>query len=96
METRKHRFRPRYVVAPGAAIHLTLEAVAMPHADAARRLGVSDEHLAHMIGGEVPIDPEMAKRLEVVLEIPVRFWVSAQATYDELKDKLQRRASCSS
>ena len=79
---------------PGAAIRLTLEAIAMSRAEAAERLGVSEECLARMIRGEVPIDPEMAQRLEVVLEIPTRSWVSAQAYYDELKSKLERRASC--
>lgn len=96
MPTSKHPYDPNYAVPPGAAIRLTLEAIAMSRAEAAERLGVGEECLARMIDGEVPIHPEMARRLEIVLQIPVRFWASAQATYDELKDKLQRRASSTS
>ena len=96
MPTRKHSYDPNYAIPPGATIAAELDFIAVSRAEAAGRLGVSEEHLARMIRGDVAIDPEMAQRLEVLLEIPVRFWVSAQAYYDELKSKLEREASCSS
>ncbi len=92
MTERKHAFDPAWAVPPGAAIRMTLEAVGMSQADAATRLGISEKHLSRIINGEARVTPDVAVKLEIVLEIPTRFWASAQAYYDELKAKIEQRA----
>jgi addiction module HigA family antidote len=49
---------------------------------AAEALGVSRKHVSAIVNGRVPVTPDMAMRLAVVLATEAQLWVNLQAQYD--------------
>lgn len=77
--------RSRSIVAtpPGATIKEQLIDKGMAQKELASRLGMSEKHVSRLINGEVQLTPEVARRLEMVLGIPARFWNNLESIYRE-------------
>ena len=75
--------RPNYATPPGANIADALAERGMAQGDLAARLDVHDSVLSDLIHGRRPITPETARGLELVLGIPMAFWLRAEARYRE-------------
>ena len=74
---------------PGATIKEQLLDRSMTQKELAYRLDVSQKHLSKLINGEVRLTPEMAIRLETVLNIPASFWNNLESIYREKLLKVQ-------
>ena len=68
---------------PGATIKEQLEMRGMSQKEFAKRMGMSEKHISHLINGDVQLTQEAAFRLEMVLGLPVRFWNNLEAIYRE-------------
>lgn len=68
---------------PGVTIREQLENRGMRQNEFAKRMGMTEKHISHLINGEVRLTPDVALRLELVLGIPARVWNNLEATYQE-------------
>ena len=68
---------------PGATIKEQLLDRGMTQKEFAIRLDVSEKHLSKLINGDVCLTPEMAIKLETVLNIPASFWNNLESLYRE-------------
>ena len=75
--------RPGYAVPPGANIADAIAERVLKQADIAARLGIQEPTLSDFIRGKRAITPETARGLELVLGIPMAFWLRAEARYRE-------------
>ena len=71
---------------PGATIKEQLNDRGMTYRNFAARMGVSNEYVHKLISGEVPLTPETAVRLEMVLGVPARFLNNLEAIYRKKKE----------
>ncbi|NDC79119.1 MAG: helix-turn-helix domain-containing protein, partial [Chitinophagia bacterium] len=55
----------------------------LKQAEVAARLGIHAPVLSDLIHGKRSITPETARSLELVLGIPMAFWLKAEARYRE-------------
>lgn len=67
---------------PGATIKELLEDRGMTQKEFATRMAISEKHLSNLINGEVRLTPDMAERLELVLNVPAKFWNNLEAIYE--------------
>ncbi len=74
---------------PGATIKEQLEERNMSQKEFATRMGMSEKHVSKLINGEVILTPETAYKLEMVLEVPAKFWNGLEALYRELEVKVK-------
>ena len=77
------RSRSYIATPPGATIREQLDDRGMSQKEFAVRMDMSEKHISRLIHGEVQLTPEVAVRLEMVLEIPARFWNNLEAIYRE-------------
>lgn len=75
--------RPNYTVPPGANIADAISERGLKQADVAARLDIQESVLSDLIRGKRAITPETARGLELVLGIPMAFWLKAEARYRE-------------
>ena len=68
---------------PGATIKEQLNVRGMSQKEFAARMNISEKHISQLINGEVQLTPETAVRLEMVLDVPARFWNNLEAIYRE-------------
>ena len=68
---------------PGATIKEQLNVKGMSQKEFAARMNISEKHISQLINGEVQLTPETAVRLEMVLDVPARFWNNLEAIYRE-------------
>ena len=68
---------------PGATIKEQLNVRGMSQKEFAARMNISEKHISQLIKGEVQLTPETAVRLEMVLDVPARFWNNLEAIYRE-------------
>ena len=76
-------YAPDYVSPPGETLADVLEERSMTQADLARRAGLSKKTVNQIVKGKDPITPETALKLERVLGIPARFWLTREQHYRE-------------
>lgn len=81
--------RPNYAVPPGAHIADAIAERGLKQADVAARLGIHAPVLSDLIHGKRPITPETARALELVLGIPMAFWLKAEARYREHRSRIE-------
>lgn len=81
--TGRRAFAPNYAVAPGATIAEALAEKGMSQRDLAARLDVPEPIVSDLIAGKRSITAEIARGLELVLGIPMQFWLRAEAKYRE-------------
>lgn len=74
-------YEPDYAVRPGAALEERMAIRGLSTTELARRCGMSETLISGIISGDTPIDSEMARRLERVLELDFRIWLGIEANY---------------
>jgi addiction module HigA family antidote len=75
---------------PGDTIQETIDYINMSQRELAERLGYPTNKLNQLIKGEISLTPDMARKLENVLGIPVRTWLELERMFQE--EKLQIEA----
>ena len=78
-----------YAVGPCEYIAEWLEEEDLSQAELARRMGVSDSHVADLLSG-APVTSHSARQLEIGTGIPLKFWVGIEVQY---RADLQRLGS---
>lgn len=78
-----------YASPPGETIREQLAMRRMTQKEFARRMDMTDKHISHLLNGKVHLTKEMAYRLEMVLGVPVSFWLNLDALYQENLIKLE-------
>ena len=85
----RSRSRTYIATPPGATIREQLEDRGMSQKEFAARMAMSEKHISHLINGSVQLTPEVANRLEMVLDIPASFWNNLEAIYREKLAKVE-------
>lgn len=76
-------YKPIYISPPGDTLLETLEERNLPIADFAERMNEPLKAIQEIIVGEALITPELALKLEQVLNIPATFWNNRERNYRE-------------
>lgn len=74
---------------PGATIKELLEDRSMKQKEFACRMGFSEKHISKLINGDVHLTPDVAEKLELVLNVPAKFWNNLEAIYQEKLAKVR-------
>lgn len=80
-------------IPPGVTIKEQLNERGMKQREFATRMGMSEKHISKLINGEVQLTMETARRLEMVLGVPARFWFNLEAIYREDIAKIEEEHS---
>ena len=83
------RSRSYIAIPPGATIKEQLNDRGMSQKEFAARMDMSEKHISKLINGEVQLTPEVSVRLEVVLDVPAKFWNNLEAIYREKLIKVE-------
>lgn len=78
-------FSPDWVVSPGSLIQREINAGGFSQADVASRANISAKHLNQILKGHVPLTPEVAISLELVLNAPAEIWLRMDVTWQAAK-----------
>ncbi len=76
-------FFGRHQSSVGASLRDAMEQMSMTPASLAVGLDMTVQSLDRIFNGEEAISPETAARLEMVMDIPARFWNSLQTHYTD-------------
>ena len=68
---------------PGETLREQLEDRGISQKELARRTGLSEKHVSHLVNGDVMLTARTALLLEAALGIPAGFWLRLEATYRE-------------
>lgn len=77
------RSRSYIATPPGATIKEQLNDRDMSQKEFAARMDMSEKHISKLINGDVQLTPDTALRLEMVLNVPAKFWNNLEAIYRE-------------
>jgi addiction module HigA family antidote len=88
-----NEYMPDEVSSPGESLADVLEERGMLHAELARKMGTSAQIIHAILNGNAPITQEIATKLEMVLEIPARFWMNRQEQYQASMTRKQKTHS---
>jgi HTH-type transcriptional regulator / antitoxin HigA len=85
-------YKPDRVSPPGETVLETAALLGLQDADIAKGLECSEEFVAAIASGDQAITPDIALKLENLLNVPARFWVSREAQYrtSRLRDGKRR------
>lgn len=86
-----YKFDPDYAVSPGETLREVMVSNNMTQKELAERTELTVQSLNRIFKGEQPITYETASRLELVTDIPARFWNNLEALYREQLAKLKER-----
>lgn len=81
-------YQPLYISPTGDTLLETLEERNLPIADFAERMNEPLKVIQDIIVGEALITPELALKLEQVLNIPATFWNNRERNYRETLARL--------
>lgn len=76
-------------IPPGATIKEQITERGMSQKEFAARMEVSEKHISKLINGEVQLTVDMARRLELVLGVPLQFWCNLETIYREKLAKVE-------
>lgn len=79
----QNQYQPDYAIAPGAVVDEHREAAGMTQMELAQRMGFSTKHVNRLLGGQEPVTPETALKLEAVFGLPARVWLTLESRYRE-------------
>jgi addiction module antidote protein, HigA family len=68
---------------PGDTIQETINAMGMRQNELAERMGKTESKINNIIKGKEPITVSTALKLELVLGIPAKFWLTRETNYRE-------------
>lgn len=88
MAIKHEKYTPDYIFTPGDILEEYLEAFNMTQAELASRCEVTAKTINEIIAGKSALTPNLALKLEKVLNRPAQFWNNLETLY---KDKLARR-----
>ena len=77
---RSHSF---IAIPPGVTIKEKLHDRGLNQKEFAIRMNMSEKHISRLINGEVQLTQDVARRLELVLGMPAKFWNNLEAIYRE-------------
>ncbi len=75
--------RTYIAVPPGETIKEQLADRKMTQKEFALRMNLSEKHVSHLLNGTVQLTPEVAYKLEMVLDVPASFWSNLEMIYRE-------------
>lgn len=78
---KRFMFEPDYAVPPGETLEEVMEYFQVGQKDFAKRLELTEQALIGIFEGEVSISKSLAKRLELVTDVPARFWNNLERQY---------------
>lgn len=81
--TTMRKSRTYIAIPPGTTIKEQLLDRGMRQKEFAARMGMSEKHISKLINGEVQLTIEVARKLEMVLDVPTQFWCNLEAVYRE-------------
>lgn len=87
--SKKHEFKPDYVVLPGESIKEMIDYMGLTQKDFARRLEISEQSLIRILQGKQPITHETALKLELVTGVSNEFWIAREANYQKHLARLE-------
>ncbi len=88
MTTKYEKYVPGYIFTPGDVLGEYLENFDMTQVELANRCGVTSKTINEIIAGKASLTPNLALKLEKVLNRPAQFWNNLETLY---KDKLGRQ-----
>ena len=74
---------------PGETLREQLETMGITQRELARRTGLSEKHISHLVNGDVLLTARTALLLEAALNVPAGFWLRLEATYREKLARIQ-------
>ena len=74
---------------PGETLREQLETMGITQRELARRTGLSEKHISHLVNGDVLLTARTALLLEAALNVPASFWLRLEATYREKLARIQ-------
>ena len=77
-----------YAVHPSEILGDILDDRGVTQKQLASRLGISEKHMSELLNSEVSFTPNMAMRLEFVLDTPASTWLKLQSNYDMVKSRV--------
>lgn len=97
LETSRKEFQSNFRISPCEVLCYELELREINQRELARRTGVTPEHVVDLLKGKSRITPETAIKLERAIGMPVDYWLSLEAQYQEpacaeaRRDQLQHK-----
>jgi HTH-type transcriptional regulator/antitoxin HigA len=85
-------FEPDWAKAPGDIILAELKAKGLSQAEFALRTSLSAKHINQLIKGITTLSPDVAVALERTLDMPVDFWLKAEASWRSRQVRTNSRA----
>ncbi len=70
-------------IPPGATIKELLDDRGMTQKEFAKRMGMTEKHISHLINGKSELTHDVSLRLELVLGVPASFWNNLETVYRE-------------
>lgn len=70
-------------IPPGDTIKDFIDELGMSQKELAKRMGLSEKHLSHIISGMTPISMDVAEKLQTCLGVKARFWINLENDYRE-------------
>lgn len=70
-------------IPPGETIKEQLEIRQMTQKEFAKRMDLSEKHISKLLNGDVMLTQDVARRLEMVLNVPAYFWNNLESRYRE-------------
>lgn len=78
---------------PGILLKEELHARGMKQVDLAKQMGLAKNVMSEIINGKRNISPELAVRLETVLDISAEFWMKYQMAFEIDKIRIRNKKS---
>lgn len=76
---------------PGIFLREMLKGRSISQETFARAIGISTKHLSQIVTGKVRLTPEIAAHMGKALDVPVEFWLNAQAKVDAFDAREEAR-----
>ena len=87
LKTTRYAYDPDYAVCPGKTVSDAIGALGISQKVFAQRIGYTERRLTRLLSGNMPLNQEIAIRLERVTGTPARIWNSLETEY---RDRLVR------
>lgn len=89
----KNANRTYIATPPGKALREQLEDRGITQKELARRTGLSEKHVSHLVNGDAMLTARTALLLEAALGIHAGFWLRLEATYREKLARIELEKS---
>ena len=83
MKVERKAYQPKKAMHPGKTLREKLEEMGMTPMELAQRTSISIYAITSVLDGDASVSADMALAFEHVTQIPARFWLNTQHSYDE-------------